>query len=67
MAEKNYILTPEEQVESLFPTSGNMFDSLAEAYYKQGNKEEALKNYTIALKLNPALELACKMIDKLKM
>lgn len=50
----------------LFPNSGNMFDSLAEAYYVQGNNGEALENYTIAFKLDPSLESAKKMIQKLK-
>lgn len=50
----------------LFPNSGNMFDSLAEAYYVQGNKSKALENYTIALKLDPKLESARKMIQELK-
>ncbi|WP_416338762.1 tetratricopeptide repeat protein [Pedobacter sp. MC2016-05] len=43
-----------------------MFDSLAEAYYVQGNKSKALENYTIALKLDPKLESARKMIQELK-
>lgn len=50
----------------LFPNSGNMFDSLAEAYYVQGNKSKALENYTIALNLDPKLESARKMIQELK-
>lgn len=50
----------------LFPTIGNMFDSLAEAYYVQGNKQKALEYYTIALKLDPSLTSAKKMIEELK-
>jgi len=50
----------------LFPKSGNMFDSLGEAYYTQGNKAKALENYTIALKLDPSLESAKKMLQELK-
>ncbi|MGY0035611.1 serine hydrolase [Pedobacter sp. NJ-S-72] len=37
----------------LFPKSGNVFDSLGEAYYKQGNKDLALLNYKRSLELNP--------------
>lgn len=50
----------------LFPNSGNMFDSLGEAYYVQGNKAKALENYTIAFKLDPGLESAKKMIQELR-
>jgi len=50
----------------LFPNSGNMFDSLAEAYYVEGNRSKALENYIIALKLDPNLESARKMIQELK-
>ncbi|MEJ7558631.1 MAG: serine hydrolase [Pedobacter sp.] len=50
----------------LFPNSGNMFDSLGEAYYVQGNKSKALENYTIAFKLDPSLESAKKMIQELR-
>ncbi|MDF7811606.1 serine hydrolase [Hymenobacter sp. YC55] len=50
----------------LFPASGNVFDSLGEAYYKQGNKEKALEKYTQALKLSPGLGSAQKMIAELQ-
>jgi tetratricopeptide (TPR) repeat protein len=50
----------------LFPNSANMFDSLGEAYYVQGNKSKALENYTIAFKLDPSSESAKKMIQELK-
>lgn len=50
----------------LFPNSANMFDSLGEAYYVQGNKGKALENYTIAFKLDPSSESAKKMIQELK-
>ena len=43
-----------------------MFDSLGEAYAVQGDKEKALENYEIALKLDPTLESAQKMIKELK-
>ncbi|UOQ64249.1 serine hydrolase [Hymenobacter volaticus] len=50
----------------LFPTSGNAFDSLGEAYYRQGNKEKALEKYTQALKLSPGLGSAQKMVAELQ-
>ncbi len=37
----------------LFPKSGNVFDSLGEAYYKGGNKEKALVNYKKSFELDP--------------
>ncbi|QNK64420.1 serine hydrolase [Pedobacter sp. PAMC26386] len=48
-----------------FPESGNVFDSLGEAYYKQGNKELALLNYKHALELDPENEAAKKIIEEL--
>lgn len=50
----------------LFPVLGNVFDSLGEAYYTKGDKVKALENYTIALKLDPTLDSAEKMIKELK-
>ncbi|TDO20216.1 beta-lactamase [Pedobacter duraquae] len=50
----------------LFPNSGNMYDSLGEAYYVQGDKSKALENYVIALKLDPTLDSAKKMVAELK-
>lgn len=38
----------------LFPKSGNVYDSLGEAYYNNGNKEKALLNYRKAFELDPA-------------
>jgi len=49
-----------------FPKSGNTFDSLAETYALLGMNSEALKNYEIALKLNPANSNANNQIEKLK-
>lgn len=45
----------------LFPESGNVFDSLAEAYYKQGDKVKALLNYKKSFALNPDNEDAKKI------
>lgn len=50
----------------LFPQSGNVFDSLGEAYYVQGSKSKALEYYIIAFKLDASLESAKKMIRELK-
>jgi hypothetical protein len=35
------------------PKSSNVYDSLGEAYMKQGNKELAIKNYEKSIELNP--------------
>jgi hypothetical protein len=37
----------------LFPQSGNVYDSLAEAHMKAGQKELAIRNYAKALELDP--------------
>lgn len=50
----------------LFPESGNTFDSLAEAYALLEMNSEALNNYEIALRINPANTNAKKQIEKLK-
>jgi tetratricopeptide (TPR) repeat protein len=49
----------------LFPKSGNVFDSLGEAYYNQGNKSLALLNYKKSLQLDPANDNAKKLITEL--
>ncbi|PYF70705.1 serine hydrolase [Pedobacter nutrimenti] len=49
----------------LFPQSGNVFDSLGEAYYKQGDKVKALLNYQQSFRLDPANETAKKIIAEL--
>jgi tetratricopeptide (TPR) repeat protein len=47
---------------SLFPTQGNTYDSLAEAYYLSGNYRDALINYKKALDLNADNANAANMI-----
>lgn len=37
----------------LYPQSGNVYDSLAEAYEANGNRELAIKNYKRSLELDP--------------
>ena len=50
----------------LFPASGNVFDSLGEAYYKQGDKQKALANYKRSLQLDPSNENAKNIIAELE-
>jgi CubicO group peptidase (beta-lactamase class C family) len=50
----------------LFPESGNVFDSLGEAYYKQGNKGLALLNYKRSLELIPENDEARKIVTALE-
>lgn len=49
-----------------FPNSFNAFDSLAEAYMRDGDDELAIKNYQKSLQLNPGNENAKAMIEKIK-
>jgi tetratricopeptide (TPR) repeat protein len=37
----------------LFPESANAYDSYAESWWKLGNKEQAIKYYTIAISKDP--------------
>jgi CubicO group peptidase (beta-lactamase class C family) len=50
----------------LFPESGNVYDSLGEAYYNQGNKQKALLNYKKSVERNPSNQFAKDMIKKLE-
>lgn len=50
---------------TLFPQSGNVFDSLGEAYYNKGDKAKALLNYKRSLELDPANETAKMIIAEL--
>lgn len=49
-----------------YPQSANAYDSLAEAYMMNGNKELAVKNYERSLVLNPANSNAVEILRKLK-
>ena len=49
-----------------FPKSGNVWDSLGEAYLKDGNEKEAIKHYTKSIKLDPKNETAKEILEKLK-
>lgn len=50
----------------LFPSSGNVFDSLGEAWYKKGDKEKALANYKRSLQLDPSNTTAQQVIRELE-
>ena len=49
-----------------FPNHANAFDSLGEAYYLNGNLNLALKNYQMAVKINPSNKNAMSMASKIK-
>ena len=49
-----------------YPQSGNVYDSLGEAYMKNGDKELAIENYEKSLKLDPGNANAVEMLKKLK-
>jgi len=49
-----------------FPNIGNTYDSLAEAYMKNGDKKNAIINYKKALELDPGNKNAEEMLNKLK-
>jgi len=50
----------------LFPASGNVFDSLGEAYYKSGDKKNALLNYQMSVKLDPTNSSGKEIISQLQ-
>jgi|CXWL01.1.fsa_nt_gi hypothetical protein len=49
-----------------FPNSGNVWDSLAEAYLKSGNQEKAILYYRKALLINPKNSNAAQILKKLE-
>jgi len=51
---------------ALYPNSFNVYDSLGEAYLKNGDSALALTNYKMAVKLNPSLRNAKKIIKTLQ-
>lgn len=51
---------------ALFPASGNVFDSLGEAYYKSGDRKNALLNYQISVKLDPTNSSGKEIISQLQ-
>jgi len=50
----------------VYPQSYNVYDSLAEAYMINGDRELAIKNYEKSLELNPKNSNAVEMLKKLK-
>jgi len=50
----------------LFPKSANTYDSLAETYESTGNKALAIKNYTVAVELDPSNANSAEHLKKLK-
>jgi len=50
----------------LYPKSSNVYDSLGEAYMKNGDKELSIENYEMSLKLDPDNENAKEMIMNLQ-
>ncbi|MFC2096949.1 alpha/beta hydrolase-fold protein [Bacteroidota bacterium] len=50
----------------LFPESANVYDSIAEAYMKQGDKKAAIKNYRKVIELDAENKNAKDMLIKLK-
>lgn len=49
-----------------YPRSANVYDSLAEAYLKKGNKDLAVKFYSKALELDPNFPSALEALRQLK-
>jgi cytochrome c-type biogenesis protein CcmH/NrfG len=49
----------------LHPDSSNTYDSLGEAYMKNGDKELAVKNYRKSVDLNPSNENGVAALKKL--
>jgi tetratricopeptide (TPR) repeat protein len=48
-----------------YPQSGNVYDSLAEAYMDDGNKSQAITDYRESLQKNPKNRNAVQMLQKL--
>lgn len=51
---------------ALYPSSANTWDSLAEAFLNDGDKENARKYYEAALRVDPAWENAKTMLGKIR-
>lgn len=50
----------------LYPESWNVYDSYAEALLQDGNTKAAIRNYEIALKLNPKATSAISALERLQ-
>ena len=51
---------------SEYPNSGNVYDSLGDAYMKNGQNKLAIKNFEKSLELNPDNKNAKEQLNKLK-
>jgi CubicO group peptidase (beta-lactamase class C family) len=49
-----------------YPKSGNVYDSLAEAYAKDGQKQQAIANYRKSLELDPENQNAANKLKELE-
>ena len=49
-----------------YPKSGNVYDSLAEAYAKDGQKQQAITNYRKVLELDPKNQNAANKLKELE-
>jgi Flp pilus assembly protein TadD len=49
-----------------YPRSGNVHDSLAEAYAKDGQKQQAIANYRKCLQLDPKNQNAANKLKELE-
>jgi pimeloyl-ACP methyl ester carboxylesterase len=49
-----------------YPDSWNVYDSLGEAFLKDGQKDKAISNYEKSLKLNPGNENAVKVLGGIR-
>lgn len=50
----------------MYPEDGNAFDSLAEAYARHGDRDQAIAHYERALKLDPANDNAAEQLKRLR-
>jgi len=50
----------------IYEQSGNVWDSLAEAYMKSGDMERAQENYEKSVRLDPKNDNAKEMLKKIK-
>ncbi|MCC4213069.1 tetratricopeptide repeat protein [Leeuwenhoekiella parthenopeia] len=50
----------------IYPTSANLSDSLAEAYFHNEDYQNAILNYKKSLKLNPENQNAINRLKQLK-
>ena len=50
----------------MYPNSGNVYDSLVEAYLHAGQTDLAIQNYEKSLQLDPENENAVTMLKRLR-